>query len=468
MALVKWWAHRILAGGVTPGHSPPVLGKNHDALQRATVPAWTVTAKRRARRILRRLLRIGLLPLAVLLRVVLLILKPFVHIRFGQLWSPRLGVFAMVTELYLCEKDAEIQPRRSLDLWYHYDRDRYLIRNPPKPRQAISNQQLSMMFERVLHEWEPARVLDRLNRMLPRGCDDFVVQISDPYDRDDLLHRFPSHLTFTEAEEQRGRSELAKMGIEPDAKFICIHGRDSEYLERVRPRNVAAYGDWGWQNHRDVSIGNYVLAAEKLAELGYYVIRVGKYVKEPFNSAHPRVIDYATQYQSDFMDVFLADRCAFFIGQNSGMIALPMIFRRPTVFVNMFPLWAIAGLRFTNGIAIPRKLYSEQRGRFLTYSEIVGLGIADCIFKTPEQKDLYNALGLRIVENTAEEISEAAMEMHQTLRSQLSWLAEDEELQRRFSSILGSHPGTVPNWGDENRLLRFGAHFLRTNRELLD
>jgi putative glycosyltransferase (TIGR04372 family) len=475
MATVKGWVTRLLVGHVTPGHSPAVLSNNDDALPRATVPAWRVTARRRARRILRWVLRIGLLPLAVLVRVVLLILKPFVHIRFGRLWSTRLGIFTLDTELNLCERDAGMQPHGSLDLWYHYDRDGYMTRHPISRREAISNQQLSTMFGRVIRVWEPARVLDHLNRLLPRGSNDFIAAtLSQSYDQYDLMHRFPAHLTFTEAEEVRGLSELRELGIEPAVPFVCFHGRDSAYLDRTRLTNVAIHGGWNWQDLRDVSIGNYVPAAEKLADLGYFAVRMGKYVKEPLTCSNPRVIDYATQCQSDFMDVFLAARCLFFVGQNSGMIGLPMIFRKPVVMVNVFPMAHFLGHRCTDGIFITKKYYSEQRKRFLTFREILELRLGFLTLKDPQHKELYDTLGLKIVENTPEEISEAVVEMHQRLHSAFTCLAEDRELQNRFLSLVRSYPDVSPLWSETSHMwsepsrMKIGTHFLRANRQLLD
>ena len=52
--------------------------------------------------------------------------------------------------------------------------------------------------------------------------------------------------------------------------------------------------------------------------------------------SNPRIIDYATDFQSDFMDLYLSARCTFFIGNNGGMVTLPLIFRKPLVIVNVF------------------------------------------------------------------------------------------------------------------------------------
>jgi putative glycosyltransferase (TIGR04372 family) len=394
-------------------------------------------------------------------------LKPFVHIRFGQLESARLGVLATIPEVYLCERDAEMHPRKCLDLWYHYDHQAYMLPDDIKRRSVICNQQLNTMWERIIHVWELARVLDRLNRMLPFGSDNFIVKLAHSPSQYSVLQRFPTHLTFTDLEERRGLSELRELGVEPGAQFVCIHGRDSAYLDRARPMKSAIHGGWSWQDLRDMSIENYAPAAEKLAELGYFVIRMGKYVKEPLNCDNPRVIDYATQCQSDFMDVFLPAHCTFFICQNSGMANPPLTFRRPLAFVNVFPFGQLMHCWYSNGVCIPKKYYSEVQGRFLTFREVLDLGLGEFTIKNPRHKGVHDALGLKIVENTPEEISELAIEMHQRLCSTFTWSEEDQELQCRLLSILRSSPD-IFSLQNETPRIRIGKHFLRTNRELLD
>jgi putative glycosyltransferase (TIGR04372 family) len=408
----------------------------------------------------------ALFPLAVLLRLILRLLKPLVHIRFGQFNIGRMGVMAGATEMYLCERDAGVHPPKSVDLWFYYDYDGYMLREPVKPSQAVCNQQLDRMCRRLIHVSDWARFPDRLNRMLPPGSEDFIVPITGHQDQYGLMGRFPKHLAFTEEEEEQGLARLMEMGIGPDDKFVCFHARDSAYLDIARPRNVELYGDWSWKNLLDTSVSNYVRAAEKLVELGYFAIRMGKYVKEPIQSDNQRVIDYATRFHSDFMDLFLSSRCTFFIAQTSGMMYLPKIFRRPVVFVNLDPLFDIMNCQYPNGVIILKKYYSEQRGRFLTYREVLELGLGNFSIKNPEHKRLYDSLGLRIVENTPEEILEAAMEMHLRLNSTFECSQEDEDLQRRVLSMLREYPDTIPFLRKGDPSLVFGAHFVRTNQDL--
>ncbi|MBI3317667.1 MAG: TIGR04372 family glycosyltransferase [Candidatus Omnitrophica bacterium] len=322
------------------------------------------------------------------------------------------------------------------------------------------------MFRSHLHFWEGARFLDYLNRLLP-GSEAFIFTLPDPHDRYGLLERFPTHLSFTEDEEALGQLALQKLGVPPGAPFVCFHARDKAYHARWRPGLELFYPvDPKWPNTRNASVHNYLLAAEKLTELGYYAIRMGKYVEEPIRSDNPRIIDYAWSHQSDRMDVYLSAHCAFFIGQISGMTSLPMVFRRPMAFVNAYEMAEYRYCSHLNSVFIPKKFYSGQGGRLLSFREMVELGFKLYHPKFADLKARFDELGMEIQENTPEEIAELVIEVHQRLQGTWAASQEDEELQDRFNTFLRSYPEAIGL--EESRSLRIGAHFLRTHPELLE
>ena len=245
-------------------------------------------------------------------------LRPWLLIRLHPLIGTRIGHFAANTELYLCERDAGINvpQQRYVDLSFCC---------------SYPNEQLAVMWARHMRIW-PAWLLRPVlawNRIFPGGSIHEVGSNSQG-DRDvhNLYDRMPVHIGFTAEEEHRGKAYLLSMGVPADANFICVTARDSAYLDRVlEPGNLE--GDWSYHDYRDVDIANYVLAAETLAELGYYVIRMGAVVKDPLKSNHPKVVDYATNgMRSDFMDIYLGAHCMFCISNGTGFDAVPAIFRK--------------------------------------------------------------------------------------------------------------------------------------------
>ena len=113
--------------------------------------------------------------LAVQLRIGLGILKPWVHIRFGRIRSQSLGTWLPPMEIYLCERDAGMHPKNSWDVFYHYNRERHLLKDPPKFKNQVPNRQLDIMLSRKLRIGQWASAADSLNRMFPSSSEKFLV-----------------------------------------------------------------------------------------------------------------------------------------------------------------------------------------------------------------------------------------------------------------------------------------------------
>jgi len=310
--------------------------------------------------------------------------------------------------------------------------------------------------------------------MFPKASLAFTVKIPESEDTRGLYDIYPLHLTFTSAEEQKGRAGLMQMGIEPGSKFICFHARDGAWLPNSRPRLTSVFGEWGRNPQRNSSIENYLLAADQLTELGYFAIRMGKFVEKPLNSPNPKVLDYPTNFQSDLMDLFLSAHCDFFICQNSGACSLPMMFRRPIAFVNIVPFGEIRIASNQHNIFTPKLLYSAEKGRVLSFREICEYGLTQLNINSGKGKELKDSMGLELLENTPEEIAEVALEMNLRLRSEFEESKEIEELRSRFWDILRSYPqavltdnGNAPFDASRYQHLTIASSFLKKYPELV-
>lgn len=396
----------------------------------------------------RKLMRIsrffGKMPLlifAIPFVVVIRLIRPWLLIRCGDLVSQRVGAFAAITELYLCKWDAGINmpKQRHVDIFF--------MKSP------VCNQQLANMWKRVLHVW-PAWILSpiyRVNSLISGGATHEIINAEKDRDIYNLLDQYPPHLKFTKEEEIRGEARLRTMGIPPGALFVCLIVRDHAYLRAQIP-----LVDWNYHNYRDSNIQNYILAAERLADRGYFVIRMGAKVHEPIKSRHPRVIDYATNgMRDDFMDIYLGAKCAFCISSGTGFDAVPNIFRRPIVCVDHVSL--ADTYTFSNRyIAITKKHWLREKKRFMTFREIFASGAA--YFATTKE---YEDAGIELRGSTPDEISAVVTEMDSRLNGTWIETEEDNALQKQFWQIF---PKSKIHKEFRSRI---GADFLRKNRALL-
>ena len=99
------------------------------------------------------------------------------------------GILGHSMELYLCARDDGRHPKRSVDVWYHYDNGAWYLEKRIKPRQSVCNEQLLTMWRRVFHINDAVGILDKLNRMLPPGDQEFRVGVPHPWDDHALLDR---------------------------------------------------------------------------------------------------------------------------------------------------------------------------------------------------------------------------------------------------------------------------------------
>lgn len=389
-----------------------------------------------------------LLPFAIPLVLALRILRPWLLVRWGGLNSWRIGHFAGNTELHLCEIDAGINTpsQRYVDIFFI--------------GRTICNNQLAKMWVRVHRVW-PNWIhapINLANRLIPGGAAHLIPNNTNS-DRDvhNLLDRFPAHLDFTPEEENLGQESLRMMGIPKDSPFICLIARDSSYLDSRWP------GLWDYHNYRDSNIQHYVLAAEELADRGYFVIRMGAQVREAINSDHPRVIDYATSgMRSDFMDIYLGGNCQFFISGVAGLDAVPIIFRRPVVWVNFVPFIYLPTFS-AQYMGITKHHYVAQQDRELSLKEIFSHK-AGFFERTAD----YQSGNIQLIENSPEEIRDVAIEMAERLNHTWKPLEDDDELQKRFWSIYPSDAKSKDGISKHGEIRsRYGTNFLRDNKEWL-
>ena len=352
---------------------------------------------------LRAAARLKALALLCLLGVIYA-LRPLVRVRFGTLVAGRLGHLAANTECYLCERAAGLH-RRTFDIW-----------TPEKPANAY----LLKMYERAIFTWH-----SRIPAMLGKAAE-FLDwwhehQFSDAnMGRDiyNLFERVPAHLSFTRREEARGEAELCAMGIPKGAKWVCLIVRDAAYL---RDKGNFAYHDF-----RDSDINAYRLAAFKLAQRGYYVVRMGAAVEKPFRVAHHRVIDYANEGRSEFMDIYLGAKCEFCLSNATGFDAIPMVFRRPICFVNVAPVEYLQTY-LKDSIAVWKHHF--RAGQRMTFAEIIESGAGRVL-----TSQAFKAGGIELEDNTPDEIADAAQEMADRVEGMRSTVERSTVEQSSFWS----------------------------------
>lgn len=252
------------------------------------------------------------------------------------------------------------------------------------------------------------------------------------HDDEGLLcqHRLP--LGFTEAEKEQGCQATAAMGIPAEASYVCFLGRDEVYLNRHLVSDQPRF--WDYHNYRNVSIEHYIPAMRWLSEKSIWSLRMGHLVKKQLDAGDPRIIDYASNHRSPFLDIYLGGTCAFYVSCMTGPDIVPLLLDRPLLLVNV-PQYASRHFFADSRVLVAfKKIYCHKEERFLSFEEAVERGLGG-ISNTEE---LVKAQ-VSLIENSPEEILEAVQEMKARLDGLWVETKEEQRLQHLFQEAINRH-----------------------------
>jgi putative glycosyltransferase (TIGR04372 family) len=311
-----------------------------------------------------------------------------------------------------------------------------------------ANSQIRKMYDRIVKIYGSESPIERRliwwasQKGVPRK-DLWEVQ-SDPM----WVAASPS-VEFTKEEESEGAKFLAIHGLEKN-KYICYTVRtESYYLARQKEGVVVKP-----QTLRNPSESPYIEVAESLNQLGFPVVRMGKDLSSKLDKHRQSwILDYATEYRSDFLDVYLMKYCKYAYVGNTGIVWLRWLFNLPNVHGESYE---IRRNQIKGDLFLLQRVWLERKNRFATFKEML-------LMPGYSEEKHQERLGVRLVKNTAEEIKDVCDEMNARIDGTWVPTVEDEELQRRYQELIANY-SDEPTWNGKGRI---GAQFLRDNQDLL-
>lgn len=360
---------------------------------------------------------LGLGSIALIIKAV----APFKRLRVGEIYSSRLGHLAMECEVYLSECDTG-RYAGCFDLFYFKDG-------------KVANKTLAEMY---CHKMRVSplysHILDAIRRFNLTSEHEVILNtrtVASVRDAECVMQQTYNHIEFDDTQTKKGFEGIKKLGLNPEKPHVCIFGRDSVFLKGAMPQ----YNDADMQEVRDMHIQTFSSCAEELLRMGYNVLRMGSAVKDPLQVNHPNFIDYSVSgKRTEFMDVYLSSKCRFFVGVQSGLMHIPMVFRIPCLSVNVVRL-EIIHFCSPEDLAVFKLLWSKSEKRFLTVSEQIESGISRWRVERFANSDI------EVIDNTEDEILEATKEMH--ARVEGTWQISEYDLELQKNSIHNSPPPTL-------------------------
>ena len=379
------------------------------------------------------------LPLAT----ILILCQPFKHIRIYSVDCHRIG-HLLKHYFYLCEKP--LAEDRKND--FHY-----LIHPASKASNPYWWGKWRSQIQVLPHS--VGRWLVMALGWLPGGKSHLEVKyelIGGSAGTLKMLCRQESPvLHFSPKESSEGRDLLDSLGLGRD-EYVCMANRDSRYTDEMYPDR-----DMSYHNFRNGLIGDYGTSARALSDRGLGVVRVGSNMKEQLDTNCPGVVDYAFHpAKSDFGEIYLMAHCRFAIFPESGICVVPELYQRPVVYTNytsfFFPSWWSL-----KGLMVFKKFRCLNSGNRLPYQKVMtDYPVMDLL-----SSGLWERAGLELIDNSPEELRDAALEMDDRLTGCWEECEEDRRLQEKYWKMFDPpRPHTAE--------LQVAATFVRNNPELFD
>ena len=178
--------------------------------------------------------------------------------------------------------------------------------------------------------------------------------------------------------------------------------------------------------------------------------------------------------RNDFMDVFLGAKCSFCLTTGLGFDEIPHVFRRPMIILAI-PFGHFRSHTDKN-LILTKHHYLKKENRRLTLSEIFSYGVA-FVYRS----EIFEQKGVELIDNTPEEIKDAAIEMVEYLEQKKKLSKEEEELQKTFKNLYSHNMAKyghlfsvkinnhhVHGYSNDSQVRSpFSTKFLKNNRDWL-
>lgn len=195
----------------------------------------------------------------------------------------------------------------------------------------------------------------------------------------------------------KGRRNLEILGINNYDKFVCLHAGE-----------ISRNGRYAYDPFRRQDISSFSEVAEYITRKGSKVIRMGDKAVPEIPDTVP-LIDYPhSRVKSDLMDLYLISECKYFIGCQTGLQSVAVIFGKPQILTNIIPWHWVIG--FEGDIYLPKMIKSEKTGVFISLKEYLANELHFAQWELPEP--------FEAISNNAEDIINAVDEMELYLTNQ--------------------------------------------------
>jgi len=224
-------------------------------------------------------------------------------------------------------------------------------------------------------------------------------------------------LGFTPKDDGQAASWLERQGIKAD--YVTFAGRDEVAMEK---RYID--GDWRYFRFRNMDVETFMPAMSWLESVGLPSVRVGDGQEKKLPPGFADTVSHDCSECRDFLKTYLPSKSLFSVTIPQGIDHVAYIMNKPLLIINATTLGSLMIMRNNeNTFLLPKKLWSEREGKFLSLGDIFHRGYGDRY-----NADLYQEHGIVVIDNTEEEIADAVKEIYARFVTRNWTVTRDEQL----------------------------------------
>jgi len=251
-----------------------------------------------------------------------IIINFFIKLKIGRLDTSRIGNI-LIADLYLTKK--KIEKKNSIDIWVT---DKKICNstmfNILKRNFFILN--YFQFYYEVIHYF--SLKLNFISYLKIK------LSLNENYK---YAHELKTQLKITKKEIVEAKKKIKKINIPKNNGIICITCRDEAYL-KIHHNNK----NYQYHSYRNSKIKSFIPLIKKLTKKKYFVIRMGKTAEKSVDIKNKYFLDYPfSNIKSDLLDFYFAKTCKLWIGSNTGLDCLAVMFQKPMVILNLSPAGVI-------------------------------------------------------------------------------------------------------------------------------
>lgn len=294
--------------------------------------------------------------------------------------------------------------------------------------EVVNLELFSLMISQSPHLFKEYDELSKQEKLSIKPLSMWAIKIKGKY-----YHHTPAHtLVNEEWEENHSYQLLEKITYAPACYLEFL---ESNEIKRSAKFVVCHFRTEGrGSNIRNASHSSYGQALDLLIDNNYTVLTFGenKFHKVKKGGQLIELRDDFTIEDRRKIEIALIANCTFFIATTSGPAYLPLLFNKPTIYTNWFPIYS--SVPGKNTLVLPKRII--KNGVPLSYKEQF-----DFDFGYSEPVGFFRKENLVVVDNKPNELAHAVKTMMQNISQKKELKSSMPESETIL--LYGAHNGTL-------------------------